>query len=72
MLVQMLSTHILSELLLPYVTCNVWALVYGLCNYLDDKGRTLLLHDIMQITCMLHYENDAAGVIKAAVSACMM
>ena len=24
--------------------CSVWALVYGLCNYLDDNGRTLLLH----------------------------
>ena len=23
--------------------CNIWALVYGLCNYLDDNGRTLLL-----------------------------
>ena len=25
-------------------SCHVWALVYGLCNYLDDNGRTLLLH----------------------------
>ena len=24
-------------------SCNVWALVCGLCNYLDDNGRTLLL-----------------------------
>ena len=23
---------------------NVWALVFGLCNYLDDSGNTLLLH----------------------------
>ena len=23
--------------------CNVWALVYGLCNYLDDNNRTLLI-----------------------------
>ena len=23
--------------------CNIWAVVYGLCNYLDDNGRTLLL-----------------------------
>lgn len=23
--------------------CNVWALVYGLCNHLDDNGLTLLL-----------------------------
>ena len=23
--------------------CNLWAVVYGLCNYLDDNGHTLLL-----------------------------
>ena len=26
------------------VHSSVWALVYGLCNYLDDNGRILLLH----------------------------
>ena len=26
--------------------CSVWALVYGLCNYLDDNGRTLLLQQV--------------------------
>ena len=31
-------------LLLSESHCNVWALVYGLCNYLDDSGHTLLLH----------------------------
>ena len=26
------------------LVCYVWALVYGLCTYLDDNGCTLLLH----------------------------
>ena len=28
----------------PGLQCDVWAPVYGLCNYLDDDGHTLLLH----------------------------
>ena len=31
-----------SSIVLRQGSCNVWALVYGLCSYLDDNGRTLL------------------------------
>ena len=37
--------------------CNVWALVYGLCNYLDDNNCTLLLHKgtVCLHECGLHF-----------------
>ena len=32
----------------PLSSCNIWALLYGLCNYLDDNGRTCLLHMVSE------------------------
>ena len=33
------------------VHSSVWALVYGLCNYLDDNGRILLLVVSVSLSC---------------------
>ena len=30
--------------------CNIWAVVFGLCNYLDDNGLTLLLQKTLNKT----------------------
>ena len=32
---------------------KVCALVYGLCNYLDDSGRTLLLQPSPRLGCLM-------------------
>ena len=43
--------------------CNVWALVYGLCNYLDDNDRTLLLQYLLVETVNLNILNPPPAFV---------